>query len=174
MNRSQNEIAGMVQKAARGAGAPPGQAEDLARVAVYLVQTGQGLECVADALAEQVGLIDVQWDSDCIKVKSGSAIMVAPVVRDAFLTGVKSARLDNPKHIAMIRATLAEAGIKAAGEDGDLTRSNDAPAQATVSGPVHIPDKLWAVLVDFAAKTYVPETDSSRISGAGAGLTDND
>lgn len=174
MIRSHNEIAGMVQKAARGAGAPPGQAEDLARVAVYLVRTGQALDCVANAVAEPFGPIDVQWDSDCIKVKSGPAIMVAPVVRDAFLSGVNNARLDNPKQTTLIGATLAEAGIMVASQGGDLARSIEAPPPASLSGPVDVPDGLWSIFSDFAAKTYVPETDASRNAGAGAGLTDND
>lgn len=33
---------------------------------------------------------------------------------------------------------------------------------------------LIAHMENFAARTYVPETDQSRITGAGAGLTDND
>ena len=48
MIRSQNEIAAIIRQAARGAGAPPGQAEDLARTA--------GVDdpaTVVDALIEQ-------------------------------------------------------------------------------------------------------------------------
>ncbi|HAJ83567.1 MAG TPA: DUF3726 domain-containing protein, partial [Rhodobacteraceae bacterium] len=32
----------------------------------------------------------------------------------------------------------------------------------------------WQQLETYAALTYVPETDASRLVGAGAGLTDND
>ena len=32
----------------------------------------------------------------------------------------------------------------------------------------------WVKLLDFAHKTYVPASDASRLSGAGAGLVDND
>jgi len=35
------------------------------------------------------------------------------------------------------------------------------------------PDE-WQQLETYAALTYVPETDASRLVGAGAGLTDND
>jgi len=33
---------------------------------------------------------------------------------------------------------------------------------------------IWQILNDFAYQTYVPATDKSRLSGAGAGLVDND
>lgn len=32
----------------------------------------------------------------------------------------------------------------------------------------------WAILVRFAHRIYVPDTEESRLKGAGAGLTDND
>ena len=35
-------------------------------------------------------------------------------------------------------------------------------------------DRTWALLDAFAAKTYAPATEASRLNGAGAGLTDND
>lgn len=34
--------------------------------------------------------------------------------------------------------------------------------------------KDWEILLNLAHKTYAPETDSSKLYGAGAGLTDND
>lgn len=174
MIQSQNEIAAIVQKAARGAGAPPGQAEDLARIAVHLVSSGMGLDCVVAALDGPDDPLDVQWDSDCIKVRSGPAYMVAPVVRDAFVGGVTSARLEHPAQSPLIRAALAMEGIGVSGDDTDLTRTDQPPAPATLRGPVDIPDHLWAQLEEFAARTLVPESDASRIAGAGAGLRDND
>jgi len=37
-----------------------------------------------------------------------------------------------------------------------------------------VSDQLWIQLSDLASKTYVPATEASRLSGAGAGLNDND
>ena len=37
-----------------------------------------------------------------------------------------------------------------------------------------IADRLWDRLLELAAHTYVPESEASRLSGAGAGLVDND
>jgi len=42
-------------------------------------------------------------------------------------------------------------------------------------GPVQpVPEQIVDRLNFYAAKTYVPASESSRIAGAGAGLTDND
>jgi|GEM_PF-913007 len=40
--------------------------------------------------------------------------------------------------------------------------------------PVEIDDTGWSRLSEFAFRSYVPESEASRLSGAGAGLTDND
>ncbi|MEM9357390.1 MAG: DUF3726 domain-containing protein [Pseudomonadota bacterium] len=37
-----------------------------------------------------------------------------------------------------------------------------------------VPGRLWAKVEALAAQTYVPASEQSRTSGAGAGLTDND
>ncbi len=49
---SLNEVAGMVQKAARGAGIPVGQAEDLGQVAAFLAGTGDSIAPVTAALQD--------------------------------------------------------------------------------------------------------------------------
>ncbi len=41
-------------------------------------------------------------------------------------------------------------------------------------GPVDIADEIWESLSAFSHRTYVPASESSRLKGAGAGLTDND
>ncbi len=42
------------------------------------------------------------------------------------------------------------------------------------SDTLFIEEKIWRELEALAANTYVPETEHSRLEGAGAGLTDND
>ncbi|MEE9321977.1 MAG: DUF3726 domain-containing protein [Granulosicoccus sp.] len=39
---------------------------------------------------------------------------------------------------------------------------------------VDVDDELWCEVLALAAKNCVPESDASRVAGAGAGLTDND
>ena len=58
-----------------------------------------------------------------------------------------------------------------------LTTSEPAEASsglATRYDPVTVGDNGWEKLGALAYKTYVPASEQSRISGAGAGLTDND
>ena len=42
------------------------------------------------------------------------------------------------------------------------------------TGPITIAEDIWAELDVLAAHSYVPATEASRLSGAGAGLSDND
>ena len=42
------------------------------------------------------------------------------------------------------------------------------------TGPITIAADIWAELDVLAAQSYVPATEASRLSGAGAGLSDND
>ena len=37
-----------------------------------------------------------------------------------------------------------------------------------------IKDKIWREIEELASNTYVQETEQSRLTGAGAGLSDND
>lgn len=53
--------------------------------------------------------------------------------------------------------------------DGDISMQMGVP-----SGPYKVDTQIWNRLSKLAAQTYVPETESSRLSGAGAGLVDND
>lgn len=41
-------------------------------------------------------------------------------------------------------------------------------------GPIQIPDDIWQQLGGYAAQTYVPSSEQSRLSGAGAGIVEND
>ncbi len=52
---------------------------------------------------------------------------------------------------------------------GDISMQMSVP-----SGPYKVDTQIWNRLSKLAAQTYVPETESSRLSGAGAGLVDND
>ena len=66
---------------------------------------------------------------------------------------------------AMTMATAGELRVHISGaEEPPLpTKARAAPSQAD-----------WALLNRFARRTYAPETEESRLKGAGAGLSDND
>lgn len=46
--------------------------------------------------------------------------------------------------------------------------------KTTIDGGYRVDDKVWKKLQGYAFNTYVPVSDASRLSGAGAGTTDND
>ncbi len=170
---SLNEIAGMVQKAARGAGLPTGQAEDLGRVAAYLAGTGGRITPVTAALQEPFCKVDVTWTDSGVEVHQGPAALIGPIVRDAFTMGHKAAVLADIAHAPLIAAFLAENGIALKWDQKHLSLSDTTVIKPTCK-PVPIPPADWAIWSALAAKTYVPETEASRLVGAGAGLTDND
>lgn len=168
-----NEVGAMAQKAARGAGLPLGHAEDLGRVAIYLASTSGDVSPVTRALQEHTSEVDVNWGKKVITVKSGPAAMIGPIVRDSFMMGCDQADLADIDHGPLVAAYLAESGVALTWDGTTLIRSDTTVIQP-VTKAVHIPDDDWSVWGALAAKTYVPESDASRLAGAGAGLTDND
>ena len=168
-----NEVGGMVEKAARGAGIPLGQAEDLGRTAIYLASTGGDVSAVTRALQEEHTTVDMNWSSDTVLVTSGPVALIGPMIRDAFAMGYDTAVIADIDHATLVGAFLAENGVALRWDGRTLTRSDTSVLTLTCK-PVTIPAAAWTVWGDYAAKTYVPETDASRLAGAGAGLTDND
>lgn len=171
--RALNEVAAITRKAAIGAGIPPAQAQDLAQTAVFMAGRGEDMGPVLAALAEPDVAIDVAWGGTRLIIKAGTAAMTAPMVKDGFCMGLTKVRLFDPAHAALTCAMLAEAGIKVACQNCVLDYMGRTTPEHPL-GPVDVPDQVWAVLAEYAARTYVPETEASRNSGAGAGLTDND
>lgn len=168
-----NEVGGMALKAARGAGISLGQAEDLARTAVYLAGTSGDVRSITDALQEPTVAADVTWGDDTITINTGSAAVIGPIIRDAFAMGYNSATLADLAQAPLIAAVLAENGVSLTWDGTTLARSDTTVIKLTCKAVV-IPAADWTIWRDLAAKTYVPESDASRLAGAGAGLTDND
>ena len=91
----------------------------------------------------------------------------------------------DPSHLEAALADLPEGPIQVLpfAASADATDSlaqtywalrNRTKSEAYVAPRVDVPDALCALLTRLAEKTYVPATDASRLSGAGAGLEDND
>ena len=63
------------------------------------------------------------------------------------------------------------------GTEGFAITVSVAPApldRPLTPGPISLDDQIWDKIMRLAAKSYVPASEASRASGAGAGLTDND
>jgi len=145
--RSANEISGMVLKAARGAGMPLGCAEDLARVAPALAKNA--------ALSVAVELLERPFDMPIYQdgaVNAGHPVLAILSWLDLCAAG-ETVRLETDVPKALL----------------DAFQSEDSP-----SGPFEVEESVWAKLQTNAERTFVPETEASRLAGAGAGLTDND
>jgi hypothetical protein len=178
MKRSLNEIGGMVLKAARGAGVPLGHCEDLAAAAVYLAGTDPGrLGAVLDALAGPYKVADAQWSTVVLDCPNARMIMAGPVAADALAAGVERVVLRDLDVPRLMLALCAARGLVVdhhfKGADLHLVLTQGIPPRPTAQAAT-VSDQLWIQLSDLASKTYVPATEASRLSGAGAGLNDND
>lgn len=179
MKRSMNEVFGMVLKAARGAGVPLGHCEDLAYAAAYIAATDpQSLDILPDVLGADHTAPACTSNGDALQISGPSVALSAPMAADAIRAGYSEVRLTNvqaPTIVFGIFATFETAVTHHFdGPDLVLTKSDAAPPPHVTQATVTVSDQLWQQLGDFAAKTYVPASDASRLAGAGAGLTDND
>ena len=173
MKISLNEVGGLVLKAARGAGYAIGHAEDLSRLAMFLAGTGQSLKLVDAALAAGSNAPTVTWDDALVVIGAGSNLIAGVIARDALLSGVAKAVMSDEAQVEMAKVLLASEGY-VPNADGLTLRMGGASEAPKPSGPVDLDDRYFAAWGALAAKTYVPETEASRLAGAGAGLTDND
>jgi hypothetical protein len=170
----------LVVKAARGAGVPIGQAEDLAATMI-IAPVEAWLELPA-ALSDPMTL-DGPVERDQLIYSNARTVMDGPSAIDAALMGqeVYLGGLDAPLTF-VIMCYAAEASTSTGleflfdDEGGILLRMSlsAAPKRDEAAGHIDVPDQVWGFLNLLAAKTYVPETAASRAKGAGAGLTDND
>ncbi|MGB1234519.1 MAG: hypothetical protein ACPG5U_02160 [Planktomarina sp.] len=172
-DRSGNEIYGTAYKAGRGAGVPTGQADHMAQM----------LSRCADNAVLTAFLDHLDTPAEAAVVTTGTGLKITkahlfrdgPLVVDALKGGAAEAVLSPmDANCACVQGFARTQGLHVApdGSDGAVftlgTSANPLPQRAIID------DALWQRLNRWASKTYVPETDASRLSGAGAGLTDND
>ncbi|MEM6306199.1 MAG: hypothetical protein AAF744_15895 [Pseudomonadota bacterium] len=160
---SANEVMSLAARAARGAGAPPAQASAFGAAALRHLAAGRASEHLSDAL----------------NALPKGPIMTLPAALTRLLESAQGPQLSGKLPAHVLSASYAEAQPFAASfsatADGPIvTYDLTAPATKPAAARVTLPDALAAKLHQLAARTYVPETESSRLSGAGAGLTDND
>jgi hypothetical protein len=200
MRASFNEIESTVQKAARGAGYPWGLAEEAGQAARWLAANGlPWLETSGAAFSEAavraVGsdgwqlnpIATAAWYADLGGVKGGAISqgrMLAPVWFAGVLA-VGASRVgeaavlswvarEGPAKLVLWRGALVMAeGALASGEAITLECRALGPALPAVTD-CNVDERRWSTLLALEKLTYVPASDRSRMSGAGAGLVDND
>lgn len=157
MTLSRNEVQALVFKAARGGGLPLGYAEDLAAAAGFLDFT-KLTRCPCQGAAQVIPVA-----LDLVLTGEGPQVVQAePAVIAAYVAAAEAA------HGRRLEVEDTAGGVVLHGFGAEVSR----PQAATLR--CHLPDALLAHLHEMAARTLVPDTESSRRVGAGAGLTDND
>ena len=187
MTWSMNEVEALARKAARGAGFGWGHAEDAGRATRWLCQHGldgsaalaRYLDALSGDLACPIRLGAALSDSrpDETKVELGTLaepLLVLPFVADV----ARASQTDWVLRSATGWACLGpDGGARMSGElGGPLTLIRD-QAQGDVLPPVRravVTEAAAQILQRFAARTYAPATEESRLAGAGAGVSDND
>ena len=159
LEKSANEIATLVLKAARGGGLSLGLAEDLAVAAAFL---------------------DFDQLTVCPCHAGGSATVI-PTALDLVAAGdgpiaVSADRAIIDAYVASVEYHTEQTLVWDTTATGAIFRRFE-PIKPTTQPPKgrrNLPSALNDHLADMAAKILVPETENSRIFGAGAGLMDND
>lgn len=171
MMRSYNEIQMMVYKACRGAGFELAQAEDIGACLASNPDVSV-FEDLLDYMGSDTPTQTMQID-DAMQVTGFYAPRDLPVILDAVTSGASGLILQDVKPDAFIAAMCAHCGCGYELQGQNLAVfAHNAANKSVQRGDVDA--TIWAKLDEFAARTYVPETDQSRLEGAGAGLTDND
>lgn len=160
------EVSALGTKAARGAGAPPAQAARFGQVVSLHLMTGRDATDLSAALdALPAGPIldhPLTLDRAMIAAEKGEAAELVDVPFDALLQ-------------SYVEALPFAAEVVRAGPDRLIFRCDlAAPRVPPVLKRICGCDALITQMECLAACTLVPESDLSRLSGAGAGLTDND
>ncbi|CAN5421140.1 hypothetical protein BH10PSE7_BH10PSE7_18030 [soil metagenome] len=192
---SLNEIEAQIRKAVRGAGLSWGVAEEAGKAARPLgLLEPDSLMAFAPHLEEyQAGswTDGIMTEGNKLKSRDGrplSPLILGPAIYDhAYMLTAGGLDIASPiaapallsPYLALLGERLGRAVVLNPRPDGIISvtlGSKPPPAipSGTPQGGVAISPSVWAKLDRFAALTYVPATDTSRILGAGAGLTDND
>lgn len=170
------ELQAVLRTAARGVGAGAAFGEELAEAVAYAALDFSGWDNLRDVFAEPVtsGFDGAQDQVRCL--------VDAPKLVDALLVS------ESPLHLVKIDAPdILDLYLRRASHLFDCSLSvtvdgagwkavrDDVPTgKGPSDGRIFLPDGLYEFLSGLAARTHVPATEETRLSGAGAGLNDND
>ncbi len=179
---SLNEAETLAAKAARGAGFAWGQADDLGRAARTLAAEGRDFgaallqllhrrEDFAAPAPERLAL----WRAggpDVAGSRPLCPVLVATWLLDSGLDAVGLTLLNVGLPI-WLDALLRPAGLGATCETAQATLSPRTPP-SEAGKRAALDSEVWRAVNAYAARTYVPESESSRRRGAGGGRVDDD
>ena len=150
---SLNEYETLLNKAAVGSGLPWGVAEDAAACGAWFMSFG------VNELDTWIAYLNdnLFWIDYCKKIdqpKSNKLNNIFDLAASVYV---------NPDNV--VKLNSYEWNIQGLIIDG---------VKQTPSYRACLSEKQFKILNEYAYKTYAPATDESRLSGAGAGLSDND
>lgn len=178
---SRAEAYALLLKAGRGAGLPLGCVEDLALA--MAIAPAPVWEVLSDALHGPFEPSTPDEIDGQLVYETARVALDGPAAIDAAICGqdVYLGNLDAPLILVMLARVAEDAtgqGFEYLFDDdgGVLLRLSSDPVTPLErpTDRAEIPESAWGLMNILAAKTYVPESEASRVSGAGAGLTDND
>jgi hypothetical protein len=171
MNMSSNELQMAVLKACRGIGLPVAQAQD---VAAAIAISPWALKQLLFHLARPTTPARFEFSAG-VDVKNACILRDFSTCADAARLGVSPVVLRELSLCDVIEAMALYRGVSAkvyAG--GVLLTAEERPVPVPAPSRCDVDTMDWQVLGKYAALTYVPESDASRLAGAGAELSDND
>ena len=166
---SSNELQMLVLKACRGVDLPFAQAQEVASAIAASPST------IPDFL-EYLSLTHQKAEFDFtngLEIKNANILRDFSVCADAAQQGVYEIVLCDVKICALILALAKYRNVTVNVRSNDLIVSKHVDSEINYDRHNLDPEYLL-MLNKYAALTYVPETDQSRLDGAGAGLNDND
>ena len=193
MSYSLNEVDAMIRKAGRGAGLPWGLAEDLGHYARLASRIGVSIDaCFIPLLQEPKtlhrALVDVAEFADGgLDCHATEKVVDFPVLWVcAGMLFAKTAHVFVSLRTSHIEAVvsaegaslsggiegLIEAGVPLQIRKSDMAKEKFAPPKPMTRAEISRDGLI--LLEDLAMRTYAPDTEASRLSGAGAGTHDND
>ncbi|TDT74099.1 hypothetical protein BDE40_2885 [Litoreibacter halocynthiae] len=179
--RSVAEVQALLLKAGLGAKLPLGHSQDVSGMAALLMSDPKLFAMAAAALEGPHAPVRCEGTAEHMVIDDARIAMAGPALADAFVCGAKRVvlhDLDWPQLLWPVLVRTEQVyGISLAIDRPDartIMVSTAKQGLKPLGPPQPIPLLPLARLQELAAKTFVPFSEASRQSGAGAGLQDND
>lgn len=159
MTRSWYEVQSLAEKAALGAGVPFSQAARFGVGAARHLSEGRNAESLKE-------LMDAPEQITNLALEVERAVEAASSGAGAYL--IKTS--DHLLAASLLQSLPCDVLVEPDGAGLSVQVLLDTPQRRTRSARVEVPQDLWVMFEVYAARTYVPESDASRLQGAGASL----
>ncbi|MDG4893495.1 MULTISPECIES: DUF3726 domain-containing protein [unclassified Mesorhizobium] len=188
---SLNEVETLSTKAARGAGFSWGLAEDIGRAARRIAVEDENWGVAMLNLAEHAQSFEppsparaARWRSDetdlatgrpLCPIRTAALLLDEPVPASALPLPILDVGLPVWLDAMLRRSEMRVAGRVGLATRADVVIERRAETEQPATGRRGaIDERTLAALNSFAARTYVPESERSRVRGAGGGRVDDE